>query len=141
MVSTRGLNFSEIAYYIAKAVVWLADIVYFFALVFASQNFIIVGGIFFIFLIFQTIELSLSLKHRKEMEKLLEGDMVSEAAKFFYLPAIFLLFYFLLASRYEIFFAFALGLIAFIKMSAYLIKRYYAERALPTRRIKKRRLL
>lgn len=137
----RLLNFSEIIYYIAKGVVWLADIVYFFALIFASQSFLLIGGIFFIFLIFQTIELSLALKHKKEMEKLLQEDMVSDAAKFFYLPAIFLLFYFLLASRYELFFAFALALIAFIKMCAYLIKRYYAEKTTSPRRIKKRRLL
>ncbi|MFN7182425.1 MAG: efflux RND transporter permease subunit, partial [Planctomycetota bacterium] len=45
-----------------------------FALIFASQNFIFIGGIFFIFLIFQTTELLLALKHKKEMEKLLQGD-------------------------------------------------------------------
>ncbi|MGB9719077.1 MAG: hypothetical protein ACPL06_00590 [Candidatus Anstonellales archaeon] len=136
----QGLNFSSIVYYIAKGAVWLADIVYFFALVFASQNFILIGGIFFVFLIFQTVELVLALKHKKEMEKIVQEDMVSEAMKFFYLPGIFLLFYFLLASEYEIFFAFALALIGFIKMAAYLIKHYYAE-SINIRRMKKRRLL
>lgn len=137
----QRLSFSEIAYYVAKGFVWLADAIYFFALIFAPQNFPLIGGIFFIFLVFQTIELLLSLKYKKEMKKLLEGDMVSEAMKFFYLPAIFLLFYFLLDSSYGMFFAFALALIAFVKMSAYLIKRYYAEKAASTQRIKKRRLL
>lgn len=126
----HGLKFSELFYYVAKGVVWFADIVYFFALVFASQNFLLIAGTFSAFLIFQTFELALALKHKKELEKLLHGDMVSESAKFFYLPVIFLLFYFLLASQYEIFFAFALALIAFVKMSAYLIKRYYAERTI-----------
>ncbi len=134
-------GFSEIIYYVAKGAVWLADIFYFFALVFAPQNLFLIGGIFFAFLILQTIELVLALKHKKEMERILQGDMVSEAARFFYLPGIFLLFYFLLASRYEIFFAFALALIAFIKMSAYLIKRYYAEKNMHARRAQKRRLL
>lgn len=137
----RGLRFSEIFYYISKGAVWVADIVYFFALVFAPQNLFLLGGIFFAFLIFQAFELALAIEHKKEMKKLLEGDMVSESAKFFYLPGIFLLFYFLLASKYQIFFAFALALIAFVKMSAYLIKRYYAEKSLSVRRVKKRTLL
>jgi|GEM_PF-3170462 len=137
----RGLTLGNVAYYIAKGVVWLADFIYFFALIFASQNFFLIGGVFLFFLIFQTVELALALKHKKDMEKILRGDMVSEAAKFFYLPAIFLLFYFILSSKYEIFFAFALALIGLLKMTAYLIKRYYAEKNVRTPRAQKRRLL
>jgi len=137
----RGLRLGSILYYVAKGAVWLTDFVYFFALIFAPANFLIIGGIFLVFLIFQSVELMLALRYKNEMKNVLQGDMVSEAMKFFYLPAVFLLFYFLFASRYEIFFAFALALIAFIKMSAYLIKRYYAEEYLRSRHHAKRRRL